>query len=182
MSRRLPARHGRPVGGRPLQVTRNGHASVRGAWHIMAAIETGSGPVRRLSIWLERTDAHVGVHRVRSRLLHPHWRPDISFRGGLVKAWVASLKLSYGQLLEKHGLPSWELVEVVSSQSMACEACLWSKLRNTWAGWEWWPGRLRQGPTRRSLPVLKTGAVVYASGPVEAAFMFFGIRKPPDFW
>ena len=48
-----PARHGRPCcEGRPGKVTRNSFGC--GAWHIMAATVI-------LSIWPERTDAHVGL-------------------------------------------------------------------------------------------------------------------------
>lgn len=42
----LSARHGRPGGGRPPQVTRNENESSRGAWCTMAATATGLGPVK----------------------------------------------------------------------------------------------------------------------------------------
>jgi hypothetical protein len=33
------------------------------AWYTMAATAIGSGPIKRLSVWPERTDARVGVQR-----------------------------------------------------------------------------------------------------------------------
>jgi hypothetical protein len=58
------------AGQRETRVLYNLHNTC-GAWHIMAAT-AGSKELRRLSIWPERTDAHVGVRRDRSCILYSY--------------------------------------------------------------------------------------------------------------
>lgn len=57
----LSARHGRPGGGRPPQVTRNRSESSRGAWYTLAATATGSGLVK--SLYGPRGRMRVSVYK-----------------------------------------------------------------------------------------------------------------------